>query len=539
MRHLLSLLAVICCSPPVIAVPLSVHSGLTAVQFDSDGRLTRILRRDTGISCYSGSVAAPFRLFRHRDGQAVPEPLHPVRAAQNNASVSVFYAGDGVSAHLTVAPARAEGRLRWSLSVRNTGSDDLIHMELPYLEGVRIGQKSQDDYLVRPNRYGQRIPDPLNNLKRPAGGMVEGLHYGPHLAPPTLIYPGSASMMWMDLYDERHGGLYISGEEPHLVGGYLTAQSTDRLTLAVGRHMRIRPGEQAVISAYMGVHRGDWRDGARWYRQWALSWMRHGRPPRWVREMSAWHWRALLWSMGETQPTMQPHMHWSDIPGLMWDGALALRTPCVGLAGQELFGHDYPMWWPDPVLGNEQQVRQAVRTVGRRGGRVAPYLNPIYAWENYPQVPHAEEEPFRNRLRQIPSDVLQPDWDRYQSAAARGLNGELTYVEWHYYGRFPQMCLQAKDWQDHIIWWTRKYVHDYGFAGAQWDQLGAYPSAPCSDASHGHRHDGTGVQGMLELCARALGGPDPAAGKDGYLWYEGACDFLHRYLSFGHSAGDS
>ncbi len=529
----------LCCAGVAWSSPLAIRSGLTEVRFDASGRLTGIVRCDTGVSCYSGIPAVPFRLYRHRDGQAVEEPVRPMRAVRHGAAVSISYAGDGVATHLTVSPVHPEGQLRWSMSIRNTGSDDIINPELPCLSGVQIGGRPQDNILVRPNRYGQRIPDPLSNLKRPAGGMVDGLHYGPHLAPPTLIYPGSASMMWMDLYTPRHGGLYVSGEEPHLVGGFLTARSTDRLTLAVGRHMRIRPGEQAVISARVGVHRGDWRDGASWYRQWALSWMRHGRPPRWVREMSSWHWRALLWSMGETQPTMKPQMYWTDISGFMWDGALALRTPCIGLAGQELFGHDYPMWWPDPALGTEQQMRDVVQTVGRRGGRVAPYLNPIYAWESYPHVPHADEPQFQNRLQQIPADVLQPDWSRYQQAAARGLNGTLSYVEWHYYGRFPQMCLQVKDWQDHIIWWTRKYVKDYGFAGAQWDQLGAYPSAPCSDPSHGHRHDGTGVQGMLDLCARALDGPDPAAGKQGYLWYEGACDFLHRYLSFGHSGGDS
>lgn len=512
------------------------------VAFDASGRVRSLRNLVSSTECIHGSGTVPVRVFRNRSGALAELTLTCVTTTAKGKRLEARYVGEGVTVKVAVGVRRTGAKTNWSVEVRNTGRDDIAEVVFPTFEQVRIGGDGSDDVLVRPNRYGQRIPDPARNLERKPGEIVDGLTYQGWWNQPRLIYPGSAGMFWLDLYDAS-GGLYLASEDRSLIGGFLEtrpAPSAVGIVLGIGKYVRVRKGERLALEAAVGIHTGDWRWGARTYREWAERFMARPRVPTWAREMPNWRWQAMIWSMGMERPPLTSPYRWEDVERSLMDEAVALGTPTIGLAGQEFLGHDFGWWWPDPTLGGEDKLREVMWRIRRRGGHAVPYINPIYTWEGFPDVPHADDPEFQRRLAMAPPDAaaLRPLWERCGKDVARKRDGSYGYVEQHYFGNMAQTCLASRHWQNYVLWWTRKYARDYGFSGVQWDQLGAFPSQFCTDWSHGHTHSGAGAQGMLELSRRIWRDPKYAVPSDFYIWYEGASDVAAQNLHMGHAGYD-
>jgi hypothetical protein len=254
--------------------------------------------------------------------------------------------------------------------------------------------------------------------------------------------------------------------------------------------------------------------------------------------MPNWYWRSMMWTMGMQKPSLKSALTFNDLTGKFMDGALTMHSPTIGIAGNEFMGHDFAFWFPDPSLGDEATIKAEMAKVNRRGGHVVPYINPIYTWENFPNTPHSEDPEWQERYKKVPADVKQPTWEIYKNHTARDYAGNYNPVETHYYGSLPEMCMADKVWQDYVLWWTHRYATEYGFSGVQWDQLGAYPMAYCTDWSHGHQHGGTGPYGTVELTRRIYEDPKYKVSPDFYIWYEGGSDCVSEYCQNGHSTWD-
>ncbi|MBR4749438.1 MAG: hypothetical protein IK083_07715 [Abditibacteriota bacterium] len=532
----------------VILLILSFAAGLTAatlqsdvysVTIDSQGRLSALTNRVTGKSYLHGRAVCPVGVFSIDNPRPRQVPLVCDGVEEAGSSVVCRYSGSGVSVLLTVKsdPARP-GIIVWDLQLRNDGDLRITEVQCPCVTGLSIGNRGSDDTLVRPNRYGEKIPDPVRNLFHNEGDVVNGVVYQNWWNAPRLEYGGQAGMFWMDLYD-RDSGFYIASEDKELIGGYLDARvEGGRLTLDLGKYLDLKRGGRERLLFATGVHTGDWHWGADVYRAWAESFMASPQVPRWAREMPNWYWYSSIWSMGPLKPAMKAGFDFNNIRSDMYDKALSQGTGVIGLAGLEFMGHDYPLWEPDPLVGGDETIIAAVQNVHRRGGRIVPYINPIYAWEDYPGVPHSDDEQFQTRLQALSPDVRQPLWDYYKDFVAKRYDGGYNNVESHYHGNFPQMCLAAREWQDYVLWWTERYANYYGFDGVQWDQLGAYQNSYCLDRRHHHRVSGCATEGTLELCRRIFSDPEYKAHDDFYVWYEGCSDVYGQYLHAGHAGFD-
>ncbi len=524
-----------------MSLPSTMAIGNREVQvaFDASGRVRSLRNLTAATECISGPGTIPVRIYRDRGGALAEVALDCASVAGDGGRLKAAYVGEGVTATVTVRVARDGAKTDWRVEVRNTGHDDIAEVIFPAFEHVRIGDDGSDDVLVRPNRYGQRIPDPARNLERKPGEIVDGLTYQGWWNQPRLIYPGSAGMFWMDLSDPK-GGLYMASEDRSLIGGFLETTPATGIGMGIGKYVRIRKGERLRLEAAVGIHTGDWRWGARTYREWAERFMARPQVPTWAREMPNWRWQAMIWSMGMERPPLTTRYRWEDVERSLMDEAVALGTPTIGLAGQEFMGHDFGWWWPDPTLGGEDKLREVMGRIRRRGGRVVPYINPIYTWEGFPDIPHADDPEFKRRLAMAPPDriALRPLWERHRKDVARKLDGTYGYVEQHYFGNLAQTCLASRPWQDYVLWWTHRYARDHGFSGVQWDQLGAFPIQYCTDWSHGHLDSGSGAQGMLELTRRIWRDPKYAVPEDFYIWYEGASDVAAQNLHMGHAGYD-
>ena len=532
------------CLTSIFAVGLhaaQIENEHLLIAFNNDGNLTRIYNKASHTEYYHG-VGKQTLTIRYLENKAVKDAVIKavsVKSKKTSGSESLMmqFAGEGIIADVVIKAAKGNPKTQWDLSISNSGRREVVEVVFPDFDNMQIGKNAADDILVRPNRYGEKIPNPSENLFHKAGETVNGLKYQDWWNNPQLEYSGEAGMFWMDLYDES-GGLYLASEDKSVIGGYLSNSEEGKIGMSLGKYLHVKKGQSFKLSYAVGIHTGDWHWGADRYREWASTFMSKADVPRWVREMPNWYWVASIWSMGFDRPKLNKQFTFSDIDGMLYTNALSLGSNVVGLSGIEFMGHDYPFWYPDPSMGSESVIRQGNANVKRRGGKVVPYINPICGWENYPKVPHSENPEFQERLKQVPPDVMQPDWDIYKNDYAMKYDGTSNFVEMHYYGNYPQMCMASKEWQNFILWWTHKYAVDYGFSGVQWDQLGAYYNQYCVNWQHEHQHGGASTNGVLDMCKRIYNDPQYKVGSDFYIWYEGASDIYSQYMQNCHSGFD-
>jgi hypothetical protein len=543
MRLFLAILALFgCLCAPGAAGATSTENSRLRFSFDSSGRLTGVYNKATRREYYHGGGRRILRVLCLEGKAPVELPmafrsLH-AEAIPGGRALRLVYGGDGVTASVEIRVRDDDAKSIWNLTLSNSGDREVVEVVFPDLDRMQIGRDPADDVLMRANRDGQRIPNPIRNLFHETGEIVDGVKYfAPQMNNETMVYPGMAGMLWMDLYDPT-GGLYVASEDKELIGGYLQNAAGGDVGMAIGKYLHVKRGQSFALPVAVGVHTGDWHWGADRYREWAQSFFHKAHIPRWVREMPNWYWRGMLWTMGMERPKFASPFTWSDLDGKLLDGAMRLHGGVIGIAGNEFLGHDYPFWWPDPMLGGEAVLKARVADVNRRGGHVVPYINPIYTWENFPNVPHSDDPDFQWRYRQIPPDVKQPIWAQQKDHMARTYDGGLNYVETQYFGSYPEACLADPAWQDWVLWWTHRYAAEYGFSGVQWDQLGAYPLPYCADWRHGHQHGGSSAQGLVQMARRIFEDPVYKVSPDFYIWYEGGGDCQSQYLQSAHSGWD-
>ena len=189
---------------------------------------------------------------------------------------------ESIDVTYTVTVSEDSDLTHWHIKVNNHQKDlrwgQVVGIGFPQLGGLRLGEKSENDVLVRPNRFGEKIPDPVGN----AGTY-----------PVNLCYEGFASMMWVDLYNTEAGsGLYLASYDKTLLMTELESEAdieTCTMRLGLRKYAYIPPGGSWVSAPYViGVHSGDWHWGADAYRCWAKSWMQKPDVPDWVKEADGW-----------------------------------------------------------------------------------------------------------------------------------------------------------------------------------------------------------------------------------------------------------
>jgi len=378
----------------------------------------------------------------------------------------------------------------WHIRVDNHHKDprwgQVVGVGFPQLPGLQLGEKHEDDVLVRPNRFGEKIPDPVSR---------SGTY------PINLCYEGFASMMWMDLYDAK-GGLYLASYDKTLLMTELESEAdadTRTMRLGLRKYAYVPPGESWDSEPYVvGVHEGDWHWAADAYRNWAESWMRKPDVPSWVRESDGWYGVGL----GPRQyHDSENGYRFKDIPSL-YDEAEYVGLNWIEVWGQMVMNGCYRFYYPDPYLGTVEEFKEAIMKVRKREGHIGFYVN-VQAFDpRLPQLPKRYDGI-------IPPDVPIPSWwDEFKNYAAVHFDGSYVrqYIrpdEWS--DGFRIMCTASEGWQKYLMYWVvDKYVKEYRADVMYIDQVSSPPVEYCFNFSHGHRHHGACVQGRTEILRKLV-----------------------------------
>jgi len=380
----------------------------------------------------------------------------------------------------------------WHVKVENNNKDprmgQVVGVGFPQLGGLRLDEIPENDVLVRPNRFGEKIQDPVGK----AGTY-----------PVNLCYEGFASMMWMDLYSTEAGsGLYLASYDKTLLMTELESEAdveTRTMRLGLRKYAYIPPGESWASEQYVvGLHSEDWHYAADAYRRWAQSWMKKPDVPDWVKETDGWYGVGL----GPRQYHDSDAIYrFKEIPSL-YSEAEYLGLNWIEVWGQMVMNGCYRFYYPDPYLGTVEELEEAVREVKERDGHIGFYVN-IQAFDpRLPQLPEKYQQ-------KIPLDVPIPNWwDEFKNYAAVHFDGSYTrqYIRHDIWSDGHRiMCTACEGWRRYLMYWAiEKYVQEYGADVMYIDQVSSPPVEYCFDFTHGHRHHGACVQGRTETLRRMI-----------------------------------
>jgi hypothetical protein len=452
----------------------------------------------------------PFRVV-----SSGPETLRGIRLSKDGSrsSVEILHRIESVDVKCSFMLEGESQLISCDVEVDNTlnpgCSDDVVGVGFPQLKGVCIGDSSEDDILVRPNRFGEKIKNPVEKC---------GTYHR------TLLYGGFASMMWMDIYDEK-AGLYIASYDKELI---LTALesipdcSRGVMNLGMRKYAYVPAGSSWRSSPFViGVHEGDWHWAADKYRGWAESWMVKPNIPEKLKWSDGWygvHFKAG----GEIK------FKFKDIEDFFRD-AQYLGLNHVQLWGQMVGdGCCYRFYYPDPRLGTVEELKKAISSVKSKGGTVGFYFN-IQAFS-----PFVKEYLSARRIR-IPESEKIPDWmGEFRNYAQTNFDGSVTV---QYPGRefendgFRIMCTYSEGWQNYLVHWVvEKYLKEYGADFAYIDQTFSPPVSYCFNFAHGHKHHGCSAQGRVKTIRR-LSEEGRKHNQDFSICIEGNGDSVGQYCS--------
>ncbi len=450
------------------------------------------------------------------------------------------FMGGGLLVNLRVR-LEDKGLVRFSMDVTNKTIYNICEVKFPMLRGLRIGDDPSDDFLCTPILSG-------GIAKYPAALKFPRLVFTDR----PLLYPGQATMCWMDLWDAKGGGLYLGCEDkeyrvteltfstesterqqaaqttaaplPPTEGGYIPAPTPgEYINLGFDKHLLISKstGTVRVPDVVIGVHEGDWHWGADRYREWAESWMVKTMVPDWFRDTEGWV-DIHMTHLGTFVDLAKGHPHGNR--------RIAMTSPPFPMFATWAQQTSAEAYWSTPVLhrllGNEEEFAGGIQKQHETGHYISfynlpPRINPVFTRE----AKRAGIVP----LSMIPGDEVPPV-GFYPEVAQRRLDGSLVDPDGIY--SEAGTCMGATKWRDyldHIV--LDKYIRQWGSDGMYLDGIGLV-TYDCANLNHGHKGYGEwslGLNQWLEHLKTEACKVRPGAVFSG----EGMNDVDHRYLDAG------
>jgi hypothetical protein len=335
-----------------------------------------------------------------------------------------------------------KGSIQFELCLENHCEWTIEEVEGPCLS-VRAGESL---HLLLPDGLGTRTPNPH---------AMEAV---------DLSYPsGRCTMAWSAVAGPR-GGYYFGRHDPEVSVLRWKAQGAGDQTLwSLVQTPWVRPGGEwhsapIVLEAYEGV----WQNAARIYRAWADEWCGRGKLPTWPNEQSGWFLAILKQQNGAI------YWNYHDL-SKVWRIALDHGLTAVGLFGWAHGGHDryYPDYHPDPAMGGEAVLKEALAEARSLGLRTILYANG--------QLIDTATEFYRWQGNE--ACALGPNREPYVSSI-RKFNSSTPVT-------FALGCHEAPVWQAQM----RKLAlaaERLGADGILYDQIGVSTGTPCHNPAHDH-----------------------------------------------------
>lgn len=410
-----------------------------------------------------------------------------VQAADGSQTLTIHYpdlcsdggqVGIAASCEIVLPPDGCT--LSWRLQIDNHTGSLIEKVLFPSVHGIYLGDTWEDDTLVYPYFAGEKTINPVavyaGEPVRVSWKWQEYKYTYLYAGRPGVQardgayvreqpYAGPLSMLWLDYADPDHG-LYLACHE---TGGKVLSLRTETfgpaqpgMGLSIVHHLFQEAGRWTSPVCTMALHPGDWHWGADHYRmaRRAQDGLQTKTRPDWfAREPGlAAHYDFKYQHGGIVH-------HFRDIPDLHCQ-ARAMGLNFLLLSGwhQDGFDNGFPEYRPDPDLGSEQDLIDALAAVRAAGGHVIFYVNARLTNTRYA---HRS--------------------DQREQHCARKADGSLHLEQYGDRGiTFATYCANSPVWQQELADVVTYLTDTVGAAGVYLDQLGMAPPVFCFNPQHKH-----------------------------------------------------
>jgi len=462
---------------------LSIGNDYYSFTFEGDsGALSRIRNNVTGKS-YLQDRLSPDNLFRITCERKTITPedfeLKDYEFIEQRQAklLKLYLEKDSIDIELAVRVPKDKDWSVWSLKVTNRKNKEIeTEVIFPWFYGVKV---TENDRMAIPSGIGK-----VTSMSSWRG-----------------IYGRQLSMQWYAQFSSfLNEGFGVIVQDKKALPKVM---ETSRIPMFSLSHFprTLKPGESWVLpNVRILIYKGDWHRVADEYKKWYLSNFTITKSPKWFRE-GRWTSASVI------EKSIKGVQDFKDLI-LVWDDAMLTGCKIIelycwqGVEKARIYnGGDY---LPAKGYGGTRALREGIRRVHARGGKVIIYVESLLAW--------------------IHSELAKSGRCREWSLMSK----DGTYSTW-YKGRW-HMCSACEEWQDYLVNKCAWLVKELDVDGVRLDSLGCCPVSFCYNPSHKHypQHNvwNAGVRQLLKKVRNAMA----KVKKDTVLITEGFIDFYAPWV---------
>lgn len=456
------------------------------LEMDENGILQELRNRKTGRN-----LLHPHQLLRLILGDSGCLELDAVPAGRPKVQCEA----GRVSFKYSAVECEERGTIPIAVSLSAELCGDEIHW------GIALENRSQEQ-VVREVHYpilsirdpeppmaaitSERVSERLENL--PAQIRSCFTHY---MAPDqkyirrTALYPGRAASMNCFALDWGDEGLYYGCHDStfELTGQVFELERQKSVNMYVVRYPFLKAdGSWRECNIVTAPYSGSWTVCAEKYRKWANGWFTPPQIPDHVAYSPGWQRIILHHQYGEY---LFPYEKLEQA----YDDAAQAGIDTLFLFGWTAEGMDsgYPAYSADPKLGGVQTLKENIRKVQAKGGKVILYFNG--------QLIDVESDYYRSGEG---AGVAIKRADGSEHRESYNFTNGGTFLRAFVNKTFVVACPACRSWLE-ILKRHVDFAVELGVDSVFFDQLGLL-SYPCCDPSHGHPVPYTGImQGKREM----------------------------------------
>lgn len=456
------------------------------LEMDENGILQELRNRKTGRN-----LLRPHQLLRLILGDSGCLELDAVPAGRPEVQCEA----GRVSLKYSAVECEERGTIPIAVSLSAELCGDEIHW------GIALENRSQEQ-VVREVHYpilsirdpeppmaaitSERVSERLENL--PAQIRSCFTHY---MAPDqkyirrTALYPGRAASMNCFALDWGNEGLYYGCHDStfELTGQVFELERQKSVNMYVVRYPFLKAdGSWRECNIVTAPYSGSWTVCAEKYRKWADGWFTPPQIPDHVAYSPGWQRIILHHQYGEY---LFPYEKLEQA----YDDAAKAGIDTLFLFGWTAAGMDsgYPVYSADPKLGGVKTLKENIRKVQAKGGKVILYFNG--------QLIDVESDYYRSGEG---ARVAIKRADGTEHRESYNFTNGGTFLRAFVNKTFVVACPACRSWLE-ILKRHVDFAVELGVDSVFFDQLGLL-SYPCCDPSHGHPVPYTGImQGKREM----------------------------------------
>ncbi|MGB9677243.1 MAG: DUF6259 domain-containing protein, partial [Candidatus Ratteibacteria bacterium] len=436
--------------------PVVISNDKVELKFSSiDGSLVGIQNLQNNVTCRvenpSSSCIFGVAILKEKRLVEYTGILKEQKIEENKRLVQKYDVSDGkIKVNVDIELTDGE-KIIFKISVENKSEEPVVYVDFPVLTGLRIGDKSDDDYFFIPKVLGNLFKNPSNC---------------PRLWQTTTNYERSVCMKWVDLWDIS-GGLYIASYDKSFRDTGIIVDKWDNNSIQIKFRKYIYVEKNQLWNSEdfcLGIHLGDWHWGADEYRKWAEKYISKPDNPDWLKK----EFDGFSTDVGVT------------FPNYGFTGTLIQMLKHIGENGViDIMGNrqgfdsnvGYCALFPCPNLswGGVEEFSQTNEIIKKFGGHSIWYINWHLLNPNYFKL---ESKRIGGQAKKLlPQNISLPSFEWLEKNVVVSSSG--NYIRpspYEVYFETP-LCNSTDEFINYKSYWAEKYVKEFKADGIYWDTM--------------------------------------------------------------------